>query len=517
MPTSRKTGAPLNQINLVMPGSYGLNKQAETSILGPQWATSGKNAVFDTSGRMAARQGWLNQTTSPMSGTPKIEQIFELVKKDGTTQIVSAAGSKLWLGVNTPTDITGTATVTVGNNWQFVSYFGKLYGFQQGEQPIVYDGATSFADVTASSGTAPQGNCAVVHSGRIWAADSDKQTIKYSALLDGAAWATGAGNIDMSSVWPGGTDEIVAMSFYNGKMFVFGKNRIVIWTDPTGSVLGINPANMVVYDTVIGTGCIARDSIQQVEGGDIVFLSAQGLQSMTRLVIFKSNPLMNLSKNIRDYLNSNVSTADKSQIRSVYSPENSFYLLSIPSSMASFCFSTQFQNQDGSFRVTEWSGLVPPSCVRSLDGNVYLGFPGVGGNIGKYTGYQDNGGSYIFNYLSGWMDAGDDLNQFLKILKSITALLWVSSSADISVEWGFDFDPTLFSFALSLMNPGSSEWGIMEWGIDEWSGGVSLKDLIAPASGTGQFLRAGVTSVINGQAIALQQFNLFTKIGRMAR
>ncbi len=516
MPTPRKEGAPLQQINLVMPASYGMNKQAETNILGPQWATMAHNAVFDASGRLASRQGWFNQTTSPMSGTPKVEQITEFVKKDGSTQIVSAAGSKLWLGVSTPSDITGSATVPA-NNWQFVSYFGKLYGFQQGAQPIVYDGITTFANLTASSGTAPQGNCAVVHSGRIWAADSDKQTIKYSALLDGTAWATGAGSIDMSSVWPGSTDEIVAMAFYNGRMFVFGRNRIVVWSSGNVTALGLDPASMSVSDTIIGVGCIARDTVQQVDGGDILFLSAQGIQSLSRLVIFKSNPINNVSKNIRDYLNQNVITADKSQIRSVYSPEGAFYLLSIPTSSIAFCFSTQFPNQDGSFRATEWAGFVPTAAVRALDGTLYAGFPAVGGKIGKYSGYQDNSTSYTFNYLSGWMDAGDDLSQYLKLLKSITALIWVSSSADVSITWGFDFNVTQQSYPISLSDPGSSEWGTMEWGLDEWSGGQSLRDVIASASGSGQFIQVGLSSTINGQAIALQQFNLFAKIGRMAR
>lgn len=519
MPVSRKEGAELRQINLVMPASLGLNKQAETSILGPQWATIAQNAVFDTSGRLAARQGWSNQTSTPITGAPTIVQIAELVKKDGTTQIISSANGKLYLGVTAPSDITGTATTTAGDNWQFVSAFGNIYGFQQGAQPIVYNGSTSFSNLTNASGTAPQGNCAVFHSGRLWAVDSDYQTIKYSALLDPTKWATadGAGSIDMTSVWPGATDQVMALAFYGGKMFVFGQNRIVIWADSQGSALGMNPNNMFVYDTVIGTGCVARDSVQQIEGGDILFLSAQGVQSMSRLVVYKSNPIDNISKNIRDYLNQNITSSIKSGIRSVYSPGNAFYLLSIPSSSIAFCFSTQFPPQDGSLRVTEWSGFIPTAATRSILGALYFTYPGQGGKIGLYSGYQDNSLPYTFNYMSGWMDGGEDVNNYLKLLKSITALVWVSNSADLTLNWGFDFDTTQFSFPLSVANPGASEWGLMEWGLDEWSGGIALKDLIAPASGSGQFVRVGSSSTINGSAFSLQQFNLFAKIGRMAR
>jgi hypothetical protein len=520
MPVSRKEGASLQQISLVQPASRGLNKQMATSLLGPEWAVEASNAVFDTSARLAARQGWLNQTSVAISGTPSISQLHELVKLDGTTQTIASAGNKLYLGVSTPTDITGTATVTA-NNWKFVNFNGKVYGFQQGATPIVYDGSTSFANLTVTDGgTLPQGNCAVVHSGRIWATGSDRQTIQYSALLDATKWATasGAGSIDMTSVWPGDMDVIQALAFYNGRMIVFGKNRIVIYADSTGSPLGINPNNLYVVDTVIGTGCIARDSVQQIEGGDILFLSSSGIESLQRVVIEKSNPLNNLSRNIRDYLALNLVGADLSQIRSVYSPENAFYLLSIPTSGLTLCFSTIMRMEDGSLRVTEWSNFVPTAIFRSLDSNVYASLGTLtGGKIGTYSGYQDNGNPYTFQYNSGWMNAGEDLAQYFKILKSVAALLWISAQADVTFTWAFDFIPPIFSQGVTLTSPGASEWNVMQWGIDGWSGGQALQDLIVSTSGYGQYIQIGLQATISGAAVALQQFNLYTKIGRMAR
>ncbi|MDE2097353.1 MAG: hypothetical protein KGL39_08930 [Patescibacteria group bacterium] len=491
-----------------------------TTILGPEWAVQASNAVFDTSARLAARKGWLNQTTTPITGTPSISQLHELVKLDGTTQIIGAANNKLYLGVSSPSDITGTATVTA-NNWQFVNFNGKCYGFQQGMAPIVYDGSTAFANLAATdAGTIPQGNCALVHSGRIWAAGSDKQTIQYSALLDATKWATasGAGSIDMTSVWPGDMDVIQAMAFYNGRMIVFGKNRIVIFADSTGSPLGINPNNLYVVDTVIGVGCIARDSVQQIEGGDILFLSSSGLESLQRVVIEKSNPLNNLSRNVRDYLALNLVGADLTQIRSVYSPENAFYLLSIPTSGLVLCFSTIVRMEDGSLRVTEWDSFVPSAMFRSLDTNIYASLGATtGGQIGVYSGYQDNNNSYTFQYSSGWMNAGEDIAQYFKILKSIAALLYISAAANVTLTWAFDFVPPVYSQGIVLTSPGASQWGIMQYGIDDWSGGLALQDLIVSTSGYGQYIQIGLQATINGADVALQQFNLYTKIGRMAR
>jgi hypothetical protein len=518
MPTQRRSGAALLPISLVTPAFKGLNKQAESALLGPEWATEALNAVFDTSNRLSARSGWLTQTSSPMSGTPTVEQLHELVKEDGTTQILSAAGSKIWRDVSAPTDITGTATITVGNNWQFVNFNGRALGFQQGEQPIDYNGTTSFADLVAASGTAPTGNCAVVHSGRIWAADSDRQTIKYCALLDQTHWTTGAGSIDMSSVWPQGTDEIVALAFYNGQMVVFGKNKIVFFGDTDGYAFGIDPANIYVTDTIVGVGCIARDSIQQIENGDLLFLSYQGVQSLQRVIQERSNPINNVSQNVRDYLNGMAATETKSLVRTVYSPENAFYLLVLPTSEVTFCFDTSGRLEDGSFRVTEWNNLVPRSIVRALDGTVYIGLKsGAGGEIGKYTGNQDDGAEYTFSYASGWLDLGEEAASYLKILKSVTGLFWITDSATILFRWDVDFQGDFSSSSFTLTASSGAEWGEGEWGEDEFGGGLNLRPASAPLDGAGQFIRIGIVSSINGSSVAIQQLNLFAKIGRLAK
>lgn len=519
MPTPKREGAPLQQITLTVPASNGLNTQASTEVLGPSWATTALNAVFDTAGRLAARQGWNNLTSTPMFAAPAISQIFELVRRDGSTQIISAAGHALWRDASVPTNISGSATVAA-DNWQFVNFFGNCVGFQQGQTPVIYNGSTTFSNLAATDGgTVPTGNCAIVHSGRIWACDSDQQTIRYSGLLDQTKWATGsgAGNIDMDSVWPQGQDVVVAMAFFNGSFIIFGKNKIIIYQDGSGSPLGINPATMVVTDSIVGVGCIARDSIQQVEGGDILFLSSSGVQSLRRLVIEKSNPMNNVSKHVRDYLNGLVAGVDPNSIRSIYSPEAAIYLLSLPTLSEAFAFSTISPLQDGAYRVTEWTGFTPSAGTRSLNGTLYAALPTIGGKIGSYSGYQDNSSNYSFNFVSGWMDFGEDLASYLKIFKSIACFFWVSSNADMQINWGFDFDSSLQSAPTTLTSAGASQWGQSQYNIDQWSGGIALKDITFPVSGSGQFMRVGAQANINGSAFAVQQLNLYVKIGRMAK
>jgi len=502
----------------------GLNKQSEASILPPVWATEATNCVFDEAGRLAARKGYTVVTSSAISGSPTVDQIVEMRKLDDSTIIVfSTSNSKLYKDPSSPADITGTATVTVGSNWQFVNFNGKLYGFQQGEQPIVYDGTTSFADLVAASGTAPTGNCGLSFAGRLWGSTSNNQVLKYSALLDATKWANadGAGSFDLTSVWPNGTDSIQALAVFNGQLVIFGRNSILFYTDGTGSALGINPANAYVSDFTGSLGCIARDSVQEIEGSDMLFLSASGVQSLSKVIQEKSNPIDNVSKNIRDYLNDSSQAETKSKIRSCYSPEHSFYLLSFPTAQKTFCFDTSGRLQDGSLRATEWR-LYPIALAHTYSGTVYMALASVAGKVGTYSGYLDNTSTYDMAYSSPWLDLGGETGEmvnYLKIIKNITSTVFTGVETPVALKWDIDFAGS-FNSATGTTGEaeGDAEWGEDEWGLGEWSGGsVALSKINVSTYGTGQFYRIGLQTTINNSPFAVQQINLFTKIGRLAK
>ena len=521
MPITPRSGAQMTPISLVSPGFMGLNKQSEASILPPVWATEAINCVFDRSGRLAARKGLTMVTGTAISSDPTIVQLAEIRRLTGDVETVfSTSNNKLYRTPSTPVDITGTATVTVGNDWQFVNYNGNLYGFQVGEQPIVYDGTTSFADLTASSGTAPTGNCGIAFAGRLWGATSDGQTLKYSALLDATKWdvADGAGVFDFTSVWPNGADEIMALAIFNGMLVVFGKSSILFLMDIAGSALGIDPDQTIVVDTINSVGCIARDSVQEIEGADLLFLSYAGVQSLRKLVQEKSNPIDNVSKNVRDYLNEASIVNSKIKIKSCYSPENNFYLLSFPTAMKSFCFDTSGRLQDGSFRITEWT-LAPAAIVRTSAGTVYMAVDTVAGKVGTYSGYLDNSTTYDFSYSSPWLDLGEELAQYVKIIKNITATVFTGVATPVGLKWDVDFSGTFRSkTGTTEASGGSSEYGVAEYNIGEYSGGSTvLSKININASGTGQFYRVGIQTTVNNSPFAVQQINLFTKIGRLAK
>ena len=94
-------------------------------------------------------------------------------------------------------------------------------------------------------------------------------------------------------------------------------------------------SNISLNDVIVGTGCIARDSVQVI-GTDLVFLSDSGLRSLGRTIQEKSAPLRDLSKNVRDNFLALVAVENKEEIRSVYYEKEAFYLLTFPASAITF-------------------------------------------------------------------------------------------------------------------------------------------------------------------------------------
>lgn len=518
MPQPRRHGgAELLHIPLVTPGFKGLNKQQAGSTLGPEWATVLLNAVIDDSGRVAARSGWSSVTTSAIGAA--IVQAEEFVKSDATTELVCSTATALYKSTNDGaswTDITGGLVFT-GGNWQFLNFNNRIYGVMAGEAPCYYTGAGNFTAVADVN--APTGGVGLSAFGRVWISNTDGHTLDYSALLDGTDWTSAdSGVIDLWNVWPG-NDQITAMAAYNGMLVIFGKNNIVMYADGTGSVLGVDPTQMYVVDIVRGTGCIARDSVQEVDG-DLWFLSANGLQSLGRVIQEKSNPLSNLSLNVQDFLGTYVASADLTLLRSSYSPRDRVFLLSLPStgteeSGIAFSFDTRGKLDDGSARCTGTWTLVPTAMIVRRSGVLLMSRKGSVGELGQYTGALDDTSTYSFEYNSGWIDLTQQ--GFTLIPKRYEGVFFSDSTIDVNFKWAFDFSSTFRTMSKNFTGTSSGgEWGLAEWGLSEFGGGVLLREGRVPASGTGQYIQLGISSIINNSTLSIQKLTLFSKIGRLS-
>jgi hypothetical protein len=397
----------LQSIAIQAPGFFGLNTQDSPTSLPEQFALVADNCVIDQFGRIGARKGWAYETTT---GADDIVMVSEFVKSDGTTEIVSASATKIYKGTTTLTDITPASHTVSDGLYDHATLNGVHFLFREGSDPIYYDGTTC-DEVSAHSdysGTVPAGDIVQSGFGRLWVAktSANNTTVYWSDLLTGVKWDTGSsGSIDVSKVWPDGSDEIMALAVHNGILAIFGKRQIILYSGAE------DPATMQLADTIVGVGCIARDSVQ-VTGTDLIFLSDAGVRSLKRTIQEKSAPMTDISKNVRTELTQYV-TQESENIISVYSPEEAFYLLHLPSIGITYCFDMRQPLQDGSHRVTQWDSIQPQALCRTRAGDLLLG---KSSGIAKYTGHLDNTSSYQMSYFTNYIDFGAPSN--LKLHRS---------------------------------------------------------------------------------------------------
>lgn len=453
------------------PGRWGVNLQEKDELLHPNWATQADGLILNNTNQLRSIGGLT--TVSSNDAASAIRRMFVYKDADGDETIIHSQDTRIVQGTATNlqdagNDITSTTTPTNGY-WQFVNFNGKVLGFQAGEAPIVKT-TGDFADIVVSAGTLPDGDVAVAAYGRVWAVDDDRNTIRYSALLDETDYSTasGGGSIDMRNVWTLGIDFVTGLAAFNGSLIVFGREHIVIYTDAQGSDVGVNPDNLAVADVIAGTGCVARDSIQLIGDGDILFLSRHGVQSLGRLLIQKDNPLTTISWQIRDTLSSLIvselggQAAAKNDARafnSMYIPEQGQYILMYSGSNPQiFFFHLNARTQDDRGREVipitigdDSLAFSPTSGCVAGDGTVYVTFTTLEIDTYDLDKPTDDGGNALDAYYeSGWiLEQNPETAGRLKILNAIELIVKnpAGRSAAHTIEFTNDYDTTLDSIA----------------------------------------------------------------------
>lgn len=511
----------LQPITFPTPGFLGVNKAKADTLMGPEWATEARNCVVDGSGRIAARKGWLKSTTTPMTGSPTVSALHEYTQNDGTVMLIGASSTKLWHSVDNGVnwvDVTGAITTPTAGNWQFVNYNGKVFAAQIGHAMIVKDTTGNFAAATAATGTIPASPvCIWAAFGRLWTISSDYQTMKWCALLDQTKWATadGGGTQDLGYLWTKGTDQGVGINAFGSTLCVFGKRHIFLFTDGSGSDRGLDPSTMYVGDTIEGVGLAARDSLQAIGEGDLIFLSHHGIRTMQRTLQEKQTPFNDVSANNRDYIITTFlnSAIDTKKIRSCWSPTHAFYLLSSPDSKAMMCVDTRAMMEDGTYRMFNWDGYYPYAMCNRLSGTVVLGF--AGGIVGTYYGYLDNLVPYRFAFHTGWLDTGD-ANPIWKMLKRMRVMMLSPGGYAVVFKWWFDFSAEPWNNTRTYTADTNSEYNVDEYAIGQYGGVTSQRIDNFSLAGSGQFFKLGVEVEINGFPFALQSVTTYFEGTRLA-
>lgn len=509
----------LNSINLVAPAFKGINTEDSPLAQDPSFAEVADNAVIDQRGRIAARKGLSVITTNKTElGSAKIRAIKEFKNDAGTTKVFSVGNNKILSGTTTLADETPSGYSISADNWKMVNFNDSIYFYQRGYQPLIYNtvasgtsgGANSdvvtLSSVNSAAGltSSMYGNEVLAAYGRLWTADfsADKSTVYWSDLLAGHIWSGGSsGSIDISKVWPDGYDEIVALSAHNNHLIIFGKRSVVVYSGATA------PASMTLADTVSGVGCVDRDTVQAT-GTDVLFLSQTGLKSFGRTIQEKSMPLSSLSGTItKDIIATLVAETDF--FRSVYHPEENFYLLTFVSQDLTFCFDVRGTLDNGSYRATRWPGTGFTSYNRQDNGTLLIGSAQ---GIGKYSGYQDNSAAYRFQYTSPELAFGDPAK--LKFLKKLRPTIFGGENSDIFFRWAYDFKSSSSSATITLSSDATSEYNVAQYNIDQFSAGTFTSRNTVNTGGSGGTLSINMESDINGKEMSLQEINVLALLGK---
>ena len=502
----------LNSINLVAPAFKGINTEDSPLQQDPSFAEIADNAVIDKRGRIAARKGHDVVTTNKTAlGTAALRALKEFKDDAGNTKVFSVGNNKILSGTTTLADETpGSYTIT-SDNWKMVNFNDKIYFFQRSFQPLVYDNAggsvVTLSSVSGAAGvtSAMYGNEVLAAYGRLWTADfgTNKSTIYWTDLLIGHDWSGGtSGSIDISKVWPDGHDEIVALAAHNGALVIFGKHSIVVYEGAEA------PATMALADTVAGVGCVDRDTVQHT-GTDVLFLSHTGLKSFGRTIQEKSMPMANLSNSItKDIIN--LLQNEISFYRTVYSPEEGFYLLTFVGQDVTYCFDVRGTLENGSYRVTRWPGTNFTSYGRLENGKLYIGTTE---GISEYTGYSDNGTKYRFKYYSPGLTFGDP--SMLKRVKKIRPTLVGANSATVFLKWAYDFDTFYRTAEFTVGNQQPAFYNEGEFNVGEFTGGELTSRRAVNATGGGGVINIGLEADINGFALSLQEINVLVLKGKV--
>jgi len=516
-------------------GVNGLNTQNNPSTLDSTWLTSADNIVLRESGRISFRKG-LKQKVVPSDTA-----IASLVEHNdqGTNKIFASYGTSIYTidftspnaAFPTGDDDTKHTVANSSGDWQFINFNDRLHCFHAGVVPQRYDGSLgsgvkwiAHATDPASIVTLFDPSCGMGYYGRIWAGGvaEAKDVVYYSNLLDGDDWTGGdTGLIDLSKVWD--NDEIVALAPFYGKLIIFGKENIVIYSSPE------TVGSLSVDEVIRGIGCVSRDSIQAI-GDDLVFLSATGLRSFARTTEKENLPLTDLSVNIKDTIIRNI--GQSTNVKSVYVENEGVYIMSFVDKNINYVFDFKHITPNEVPRVTTWSFDLDREPASMVYTELYSGLL-VGqkdGSIAGYEGYNDidlswSGGAVYTNFpfvsdiSSIWIPLGQGVQASL--LKRMILVLEGGSGAPLSLKWYKDFNSEPSTITTILLNPITTGtvalWGASAslYGASKYSPIYGLQEYKTPLTGSAKRLKLNLSIESNGYDASIQDLTLLHKEGKI--
>ena len=509
-------------------GINGLNTQDNPTSLDSSWLTDANNIVLREGGQISFRKGFKQKVLS--STIAKVGSLTEY-NNSGTYEIFAAVDDDIYEIDFTAPDTPWTLAFATGgtaSDWQFVHFNKFLYAFQAGHHPLYYDGTTWDHLRDQVSYAAPAGitdfqpSCAMGYYGRLWAAGqaNNESVVYYSDTLIDHKWGgSGAsGYLDLNTVW--GSDEVVALAPFYGKLVIFGKQNIAIYANPE------DPNTMTLDEVIEGIGLVSRDTVQAI-GDDLVFLSSTGLRSLARTTEKDNIPLQDLSVNVKDTLVRNV--GQKGGVKSTYVEDEGIYLLAFTSLNLTYVFDMKHITPNDAPRITTWTCVGDATISNVCNTETYgLLIGQADGGIAEYSGYYDqeyvsggiyNKNPYTGNFKTTWIDMGEGAMSAL--LKNLKAVVSGGQGTTVGVKWYVDFSTTPKRNMSFTLNPTSSgiaylyEAASSLFGTAKFAPTYGLKEYSIPLVGSAKYLQFELSAETRGYVASLQDMTLLYKQGKI--
>lgn len=546
----------LVELEIARPGIYGTNTSASGDVMPKEYSVDTKNCVFSDEGYLEARHGTRREHTDTLSSiigggatAQTVRTIYHTQDENGNDLVIFSTEDAIFrLNGNTVTDIsTGTITAPTAGNWKFQNLNDTIIGQQAGHKMIELTTPSSgtFNDITFTGTEKPVGDGAtssldiLAAAGRLWVLDDDQ--LRYSDILDHTTFdpsTTSGGAFDLNAVRLTGEHKEVALTEFNGNILVFFDKSIVVYTgiyDPD-AIAGASQ-DMQTTENIKGVGCIARDSIQHTQN-DVVFLSEQGVTSLSRVVQEKSMPIRKLSDNMVTEMRKLILDSTMSNMWSAYVEGKGIYLIGSSDHANTYMIDVAMELPDGSRRMSYWTKqfttmhAIPLTMVSGTD-DVWstLLCSSESDYISVMGDYLDDaslagtgGDSYDIQWTSAWTPIDDELENHIKIPKDI--LITVRGSGDQAIGMNLAYDYGEFDTATeetytiplgSVSLYGTATYGgagstVTTTGYYGASGGINQGK--GEGFGDGRILKVRLQATVDQYALALQRVSIKAKIGR---
>lgn len=488
------------------------------------------NFEFDDNGNLSTRRGvtqlsadtFANRITSLHYFTIDAGEVGVLLTTGTTLQKINTNGTGL-------TNLTGVLTFPNNTFWQWVTFGGLAIGVNgatSGTNPVKVDGTPTAA---ALGGSPPFSKYIAVWNSRVWVAHaSNLSRVQGSALGLPENWtATGAAGAVTIDIDTNDGDKITGLFSTRDALYIFKRksiHRLVAFADPNTDANNIR-REVVTKDV----GCVSAYSIQQVPN-DVVFLSEQGIASLTLVQTAEDFRTAFYSRNVKEITNFPKTTEE---IPSLLCDTGAQYWISLPASVAPNAKKVVYvldylKIDEGIVRWARFDGMVA--------GTAYTSFPGASGKTYVIGALNSGGANYqLFTYVPRLSTAAfsDQGSAYLKAfaMKSFNGgaqlirkywhewglgLNLLSASAGVTVTYTYNQNVNRggsYSFGLTGTETGAI-WAPGVWAAGVWGTVFSGQVDIVREPKSNEFGRESqditfaVSNAQAGEGFTIQDFSL---------